>query len=261
MEAIYEVGGKLDLVITLDDNQAVSKSGRVYLDDFCTEQGVPLLKSSNINNEECVQALKEFDIDWLFIIGWSQIAKSEILSAPKKGVLGIHPTLLPVGRGRAAIPWAILKGLDKTGVTLFKLDQGVDTGDILDQLVIPLKEDVDAAHLYQEVNEGHVTLIKKAMSDLQADKAIFTKQDESKATEWLGRKPSDGEIDLDGSVCDAERLVRAVTKPYPGAYVIKEGVKYIIWAARIAGSGEESLAEAIKFKDGVLLPTDIEKAS
>lgn len=115
MEAIYEVGGKLDLAISLLDNQAKSKSGRIYLDSFCNSKGIPLLKASHVNNPEVIQSIKDAQLDWLFIIGWSQIASQEVLEAPKRGVLGMHPTLLPTGRGRAAIPWAILKGLSKIG--------------------------------------------------------------------------------------------------------------------------------------------------
>src|SRR5690554_2083 len=132
MEAIYEANGKLALAITLNDDQARQKSGRVYLDEFCKRKSIPLMKSSHINNKDVIDSIKEADLDWLFIIGWSQIASKELLETPKNGTLGMHPTLLPCGRGRASIPWAILKGLDTTGVTLFKLDEGVDTGPIVD---------------------------------------------------------------------------------------------------------------------------------
>src|SRR5690606_1468973 len=99
---------------------------------------------------------------------WSQIGKEELLSVPRLGVLGMHPTLLPVGRGRAAIPWAILKNLESSGVTMFKLDQGVDTGDILEQVEIPLPEHVDASWLYDAVDSAHISLIKKAWPELIA---------------------------------------------------------------------------------------------
>src|SRR5690242_13717067 len=122
MEAIYEVGGKLDLAITLHDETAVAKSGRIYLNEFCAARHIPLVKVRNINDADALAAIASAQLDWLFIVGWSQIARRDVLNAPRKGVLGMHPTLLPQGRGRAAIPWAILLGLPETGVTLFKLD-------------------------------------------------------------------------------------------------------------------------------------------
>ncbi|PCI65250.1 MAG: methionyl-tRNA formyltransferase [Gammaproteobacteria bacterium] len=252
MEAIYEVGGHLDLVITLNDSQAVNKSGRVYLDEFCSANNIKLLKSSHINNDECIDAIKNHDLDWLFIIGWSQIANKNLLSTPNKGVLGIHPTLLPKGRGRASIPWAIIKNLDETGVTLFKLDEGVDTGDIVDQLVIPLNNDTTATDLYQLVDDAHITLIKDVFGKLENDSVMLKKQDHSLATEWLGRGPADGEIDLKGSVLDADRLIRAVTKPYPGAFYMENNKKHIVWSATILKSTNSSLGKIIEFADGKL---------
>ena len=150
IEEILRIGGKLGLLITLEDEQAKNKSGRIYLDDLSQLYGIPLLKIRNINEPAMLQRVKEYGIDWLLIIGWSQIAKPEVLNAPSFGCIGMHPTLLPLGRGRAAVPWAILKGLDRTGVTLFKLDEGVDTGDIIGQEVIELREGITATELYRQ---------------------------------------------------------------------------------------------------------------
>ena len=138
IKAIYVQGYDLKLAITLNDDNAPNKSGRVYLDDFCSEKSIHLVKCNHINDTHISEAIRCAEIDWLFIIGWSQIAGVEILQSAKMGVLGMHPTLLPVGRGRAAIPWAILKELPETGVTLFKMDEGVDTGLIGSQVVIPI---------------------------------------------------------------------------------------------------------------------------
>jgi methionyl-tRNA formyltransferase len=261
MEAIYEVGGRLDLVITLEDSQAVDKSGRVYLDEFCLEREVELFKSSHVNNVEVIEKIKAERIDWLFIIGWSQIASANLLAAASRGVIGIHPTLLPEGRGRAAIPWAILKGLKRTGVTMFKLDDGVDTGDILEQLTIPLNESVTATALYEKVNIAHIDLMKRVFPKLNSDNVKLIQQDNSKATEWPGRKPSDGKVDLSGSVFDAERLIRAVTRPYPGAYAQVEGRTYLIWKAEIVAvdsAGFECSSNILRFRDGSLLLLEFE---
>ena len=162
----------------------------------------------------------------------------------------MHPTLLPKGRGRAAIPWAILKGLKETGVTMFKLDEGVDTGAIAAQVVIPLNSKTDAAELYDLVDQAHINLVQQTFHKLNDETLTLTVQEQSAATEWPGRSPSDGEINLYGSVIDAERLVRAVTKPYPGAFVILDGEKHIIWKSKIVATETGNLC--IKFRDGFL---------
>lgn len=254
MQAIYDVGGHLDLAITLPDDRAVGKSGRVYLDTFCSEQSIPLLKSSNVNDQAVISAVGEHAIDWLFIIGWSQIAHAELLATPTRGVLGMHPTLLPEGRGRAAIPWAILKGLDKTGVTLFRMDEGVDTGDIIAQRVISMRPLIDAAELYAKVNEAHVDLMRELFPQLLVDRVKVVPQDHARATEWPGRKPEDGRIDPNGSVFEAERLVRAVTKPYPGAFLDTDNGRMIVWKAEIGDGSQmdDTDTPCIEFRDGIL---------
>lgn len=260
MQAIYEVGGRLDLVMTLPDDKAIRKSGRVYLDDFCAERGIPLIKSGHVNNLEVVEGVRSAAIDWLFIVGWSQIASPEVLDSPRMGVLGMHPTLLPEGRGRAAIPWAILKGLDKTGVTLFKMDAGLDSGPVIAQVEIPLARDVNATALYSLVEAAHVELIRQVVPRISACGVSCTPQDESLATFWPGRRPEDGQIDLNGSVYDAERQVRALTRPYPGAFFLQNGVKHVVWSARIVvnGSPMGGNEKLVVFRDGVLLIEDSE---
>jgi len=254
MNAIYEAGGELDLAVTLPDHQARAKSGRIYLDRFCEQHAIPLVKSRNVNDQAVIDAVKAAEIDWLFIIGWSQIAREGILSAPRMGALGIHPTLLPEGRGRAPIPWAILKGLSRTGVTLFKLDEGVDTGPILDQAIVPLDGSTTATWLYSATEEAAVELIRAAFPKVMAGSLQPRPQDDSKASTWEGRRPEDGRIDLEGSVHDAERLIRAVTRPYPGAFVDEDGPRTVIWRATVAQPGDDvEGSKALSFPDGVLL--------
>jgi methionyl-tRNA formyltransferase len=260
MEAIYEVGGTLDLAVTLQDDQARTKSGRIYLDTFCADKKIPLVKSRNVNDDAVVEALRAARLDWLFIIGWSQIAKERVLSAPRLGVLGMHPTLLPEGRGRAAVPWAILKQLPRTGVTLFKLDTGVDTGDILDQVEIPVAPNVTATQLYEAVNKAHIALIKGAYPKLVGGTIEPRPQNHAAATVWEGRSPEDGRLDLGGSVWAAERLVRAVTHPYPGAFVEIDGSELVIWRATVAEGGDAPAgAIPIEFHDGTLLALEYDR--
>lgn len=251
MEAIYEIGGSLDLIISIPDEKAKKKSGRIYVDDFAEKHNISVLKTNHINDEVAINTIKKHNVDWLFIIGWSQIASKEVIDAPNLGAIGAHPTLLPVGRGRTAIPWAIIKGLDKTGVSFFKMDEGVDTGLILGQEEIPIATDEIATTLYEKVNMAHETLIKKLYKALKENKVIGKRQDESKATYWEGRKPKDGEITTQMTMLEADRLVRATTKPYPGAFFIERDKKVIIWQGHYSeNKKEENVLFEIKLSDG-----------
>lgn len=255
MEAFYHSGGKLDFAVTLPDDIAKNKSGRVYIDNFCNQNDIPLFKYESINNKTLIETIRKKDIDWLFVIGWSQIASKDFLNSTKKGIIGMHPTLLPEGRGRASIPWAILKNLDRTGVTMFKMDEGVDSGPILDKIEIPLDGKINATKLYKLVVDAHFKLIRKTSKDLLNNKFKLIAQDNSKASIWPGRKPEDGEINLEGSIYDAEKLIRAVTHPYPGAFYFHKGIKRIVWSARVLENYDNNIenSNTIKFNDGVLL--------
>ena len=252
IEKIYSMEGQLDIVITLKDEKAQKKSGRIFLDKFAEDHNIPLLKINNINQDIVEKTIKEKELDWLFIIGWSQIAKKNIVNAPRRGCIGMHPTLLPQGRGRASIPWAILKGLKETGVTLFRLDEGTDTGDIIGQEVISLSAKITATELYNKVNEAHITLLEQFWNGIVEDKISLKKQNEREATYWEGRRPEDGEIYKDMALEEALTLIRAVTKPYPGAFYTMEDEKWIIWSAR--GSDTNGLPVS----DGFIEPIEYE---
>jgi len=243
MKEIDQAGGTLDLVITLKDRLASEKSGRIYVDDFCKARNIDVLKIRSINDDVVVQELKRRRIDWLFIIGWSQIASTAVLRAPSRGVLGMHPTLLPNGRGRASIPWAILKGLPETGVTLFQLDEGVDTGPILAQERLLITSEETATTLYRRIAEAHQKLMRYVWQDLAEDRLTPVAQDESLATVWPGRTPADGRIQASMTVSMVDRLVRATTRPYPGAFWDDGDRRVRIWAGRIVEPESKSTGQ------------------
>lgn len=256
IEAVLNNGGQFDLFLTLHDHKSIKKSGRIFLDEIAETSNTPLFKLNHINDPEVASTLQKYEIDWLFIIGWSQIASSELISIPRMGIIGAHPTLLPIGRGRAAVPWAIIKGLDKTGVTFFKMDEGVDTGEILDQFEIPIPNNENATSLYDKVNNAHVELIKQIWPKLINGTIDGIKQNETLATYWEGRTPADGELNSTMTVLEVDILVRATTRPYPGAYIMLDSsTKLIIWSG--SASPIQS-TRVLNFIDGDYYVTDYE---
>lgn len=260
LEELRDCGAQLDLVLTLPDDRARQKSGRIYLDAFCGRHGIELCKIGGINLPETVAALRDRRLDWVFVIGWSEIVRADTLSAAGKGMVGMHPTLLPLGRGRASIPWAILKGLAETGVTAFVLDEGVDSGPILAQERIPIAEREDATSLYGKVSLAHRHLIRRLWPGLVSDTLRAVPQDESKAEYWPGRKPADGRLAPSMSVRDVDRLVRATTRPYPGAFIEQGGEVLILWKGSVS---DELVSPAlgvrrVYFRDGCFDAYDFE---
>lgn len=252
MEEIYAAGGTLDLILTLPPDKARTKSGRVHVEPFAARHGIPLVHIGNVNDAGSLAAIRAHRIDWLCIIGWSQIARAEVLAAPREGCLGMHPTLLPEGRGRAAVPWAILKGLPETGVTLFQLDAGVDTGPIVAQERLALAPDEDATSLYARVDAAHRSLIRRVWPAFMRGELHPRPQDHSRATEWPGRTPEDGRLLPSMPVAEAERLVRAVTRPYPGAFIDLDGHRLRVWKAAVDRDPGRP-GRRLAFRDGTLV--------
>lgn len=230
LEALLDMGATVDVLVTLPADRARSKAGRVHLGDLASRHGIDLITVSHV--DDAVDALRAADLDWLFVIGWSQIAGPGVLAVARHGAVGMHPTLLPVGRGNAAVPWAIVKGLPETGVTAFVLEDGVDTGPVLGHEVIPVESRETATTLYAKVDDAHVRLIRSLWPALRAGTLESHPQDEARATTWPRRTPADGLFDPAVDTVDrVDRLVRATTRPYPGAfYVDDHGRAVTVWA-------------------------------
>jgi methionyl-tRNA formyltransferase len=259
IEEIYAIGGTLDAVYTMPEDKGLNISGRVYPEQFCADHQCPLVHTTDINDPQTVSRIAEDQLDWLFVL-WSQIAKPPLLESLGLGALCIHPTLLPQGRGRAAIPNTILNGLQRSGVTLFQIDEGMDTGPILAQESFDVVDNETATTLYRKVSQAHRTLIRRVWWSLLDGNLPATPQDNSQASIWQGRKPRDGRLCLEMEVEEVERLVRAVTRPYPGAFLpLRDGSTLRVWGGTPIEAGHEvSAGFPLKLKDGDYLATDFE---
>jgi methionyl-tRNA formyltransferase len=145
----------------------------------------------------------------------------------------MHPTLLPRHRGRATIPWAILTGLARTGVTLFEIvDATADSGAIVGQAVLDISRDETATTLFARIADAHVELVRSIVPQIIERTAPRVQQDPSRASTWPKRTPGDGIIDWETRAPYLYDWVRAQTRPYPGAFTFLGDEKVIVWGAR-----------------------------
>jgi len=215
-------------------NKIYSKRVSDYypINEYAEKNDIPSFTFRNINDEDTVKKIKKLNPDLIFVIGLSQIVSKEILDIPKFGCIGFHPTPLPKMRGRAAIPWMILLGVRESMATLFYMDENVDSGDIIAQEKYYIEETDYAIDVYNKVCIVLEKLIKENLPLLLNGKVHRVPQNQAEATYLAKRVPSDGLIDWNNDANSILRLIRAVSKPYPGAYSFYEGRKVIIWHAR-----------------------------
>jgi methionyl-tRNA formyltransferase len=210
-------------------------SDYVELRPLAERHDVPIVDAPNINAPDALGRLRELAPDYVFVIGWSQICRAELLTVAGRGTLGFHPAPLPENRGRAVIPWTILQNRSETGATLFWIDAGTDSGDVLLQERFPVAADETATTLYAKHLAALDRMLDRAIPMLRDGTAPRTPQDHTRATICAKRSPEDGVIDWRAPANEVWRLVRAVTDPYPGAFTRHRGGPLRIWAADYIG--------------------------
>lgn len=270
LETMVEVNFPISYVFSLDD--AVSENVSDYDPVFETAEkfNVPYKKFKKINDEENVKIIKEIDPDYIFVIGLSQLVKDEIINAARKGVVGFHPAPLPKYRGRATNVWQQLLGVKESAVSVFFIDDGIDSGDILAQEPYYIGENDYCQDVLDKIDEAAIIAMRKVLIGLRDNTLMPVKQNDEEATYTLKRSPEDGLIDWNQSIRDIHLLIRAISRPYPGAYSMYDGKsKIVVYKAEILENKKYigfngQIAELRKdgfdvvCKDGLLRVTDYE---
>ena len=232
LEEMLKTGFPLSLVLSLDEDKSDNVSGYVPIHEIAKEHGIPYSTFRKVNDKEVVEQIKNLNPDYIFVIGLSQIIPKYIIDMAQKGVVGFHPTPLPKFRGRAAMVWQILLGVHETKCTLFFIDEGMDSGDILGQEEYVIDENDYAIDVQKKLHIALRKLTNRVLNQILDGSIQPKKQNEAEATYLLVRRPEDGHIDWNKSADEIHRLIRAVSKPYPGAFGLYDGEhKIIIWRA------------------------------
>lgn len=234
LEAMLEVGFPITCVFSLDEEASSDVSGYQPIHEIAEKNGIAYKKFKKINDQENVDLIKSIEPDYIFVIGLSQLVKKEIIDSAKVGVVGFHPTPLPKMRGRAANVWQVLLGVHETKCSLFFIDEGTDSGDILGQEEYVIEDTDYACDVERKINEALFTLSKRVLCQILDGSIHPVKQNEEEATYLLKRSPEDGIINWNLPINEIHRLIRAVSHPYPGAFGMYDGKhKIVIWKAEI----------------------------
>jgi len=250
LEAAAEAGAEVVGVVTLPGPVDPSRSGQCSFDDVAADLGAALVETTDVNAEPTLDAVRALEPELIFVVGWSQLVREPFIALAREGVFGMHPTLLPRHRGRAPIPWAILSGLARTGVTLFEIvDASADSGAIVGQVEVEVAPDETATTLFDKLTAAHVSLIRDAVPGLLAGNAPRIAQDPRRASAWPKRTPGDGIIDWETRAPYLHDWVRAQTRPYPGAFTFLGDEKVVVWRARPVTLDETAPAGTVVASD------------
>ena len=210
---------------------------------LCAENGIPYITPANPNTPEVEAQVAALDADFLFSFYYRNMLKAPLLGAVRRGAYNMHGSLLPQYRGRVPVNWAVLRGEKETGATLHQMNVKPDNGPIVDQFAVPILPDDTAQEVFEKVTLAAELCLYRSLPSLIAGTALHRAQDLMQGAYFGGRKAEDGRIDWRQNARQIHDLVRAVTRPYPGAFSDLAGGRLVLWRTRVlddAPSGVDS---------------------
>ena len=202
---------------------------------------IPVLQPETLKDDDTVRLIGGYSPDVIIVVSYGKILPQKILDMTAYGCINLHASLLPKYRGAAPIQWAIIKGEKETGVTTMKMDEGMDTGDILLQRKTPIKEEDDAKTIHDRLSSMGAELLIDTLRLVKRGELTPIPQDHSRATYAPRLKKEDGLIHWDMDALSIHNLIRGMN-PWPGAYTTWHGKNLKVLRSR-ACEGETKDSE------------------
>jgi methionyl-tRNA formyltransferase len=193
--------------------------------------GLPVFQPERVRRPEVVEQLRAMAADGMVVVGYGQIIPKSILDLPPRGIINVHASLLPKYRGAAPIQWAIARGEQRTGVTTMRINEGLDTGDILLKWETEIGAEETAPELSERLAAAGADLLVRTLAEI--DTIVPQPQDDSQATLAPILKKEDGKIDWQRPPREILNRIRGFD-PWPGGYGFLRGLRLQIWKAAAA---------------------------
>ena len=192
---------------------------------------IPVYAPDSVNSADWIERIRALRPQILFSFYYRNLICQEILDMAGLGAFNMHGSLLPRYRGRVPVNWAVLNGETRTGATLHVMVKRPDAGEIVDQEEVPIGPLDTARQVFVRVTAAARRVLERQIDAIEAGNAPRRPQDEAAASYFGARKPQDGRIDWTQPAQRIFNLVRAVTRPYPGAFTELDGRRLYIWWA------------------------------
>lgn len=241
IDALLRNGYKIAAVFTHRDDP----NEQVWFNsvaELAASRGIRVFAPDDINHPLWAKKIKELGPDIIFSFYYRNLIKQPILDIPPAGCLNLHGSLLPKYRGRCPINWVLINGEKQTGVTLHYMTPRPDDGDIVCQKEVTIADQDTSRSLHQKAAEAASVMLDEILPRIKEGTVPRTPQDHSQATYYGGRRAEDGEIDWTASAREVRNLVRAVTRPYPGAFTYIANEKCLFWMVSETACADEGLS-------------------
>jgi len=221
-------GVEVALVVTHDD----APGETIWFDSVratAEERGIDVVSPGDPNSDEMLARVRQARPDFLFSFYFRQLLAERLLAVAPRGGWNMHGSLLPKYRGRVPLNWAILHGETETGATLHAMTAKADAGAIVDQQAVPILPDDDAREVYAKICVAAELVLWRSLPALLDGSAVLHEQDPAAATRFGARRAEDGRIDPSLPARALHDLVRAVSRPFPGAFVDLPQGRLFVW--------------------------------
>ena len=242
LEALIAEGHEIRAVVTQPDKP--KGRGKTLMPtpvkEVALKHEIPVLQPVKVREPEFVEQLRTMEPDVIVVAAFGQIISRDLLELPKYGCINVHASLLPAYRGAAPIQWAVINGDRESGVTIMRMNEGLDTGDMIDKVVVPLAEDETGGSLFEKLSHAGARLCVKVLEDLESGRAVCTPQPEESTTAYAAMITKKmGEICWQRPAEEIEQLIRGLN-PWPSAYTYLDNKSLKLWKATVEKAEEET---------------------
>lgn len=234
LQALIDLGHEVVLVVTHPaSDQSYKAIFSASVEELARDHDIPVHLTARVN-AETIDLVKHAEPDVIVVNSWYTKMPAELYQLPPHGTLNLHDSLLPRFTGFSPVLWALISGESEFGLTVHRMDDGLDTGDILVQHKLPIGPTDTGTELVQRAMELIPGALKDALSALESGTAAWRPQNKAERTYFHKRSQRDSLIDWRWPAEDIERFVRALSDPYPSAFSFYRGERIEVLNARVS---------------------------
>lgn len=248
LQALCESGKHEILAVVTQPDRPKGRGNKLLqtpVKEYALAQGLTVYQPQNVKTPEFVELLHELQPELIVVAAFGQFLSKEILELPKYGCINVHASLLPKYRGAAPIQYAIIKGEKESGVTIMQMDIGMDTGAMLDKVVVPIEENTTMGELHYALREQGAALLLEVIDKIAAGTAVAEPQDNEQATYATLLDRSMEHIDWSKTAQEVHNLIRGFN-PAPSTFTkLPNGKSLKIWGSKMTDKNSNAAAGTV----------------